>query len=51
MIMPKNPGIKKDNYYEIGEEPYVQPFRVMGFDVQSNPGVEYVTLEIVYKYD
>lgn len=51
MVMPKNPNIQKDNYYEIGTPPYVQPFRVMGFDVQSNPGVEYVTLEIVYKYD
>lgn len=51
MVMPKNPAIRKDNYYEIGTPPYDQPFRVMGFDVQSNPGVEYVTLEIVYKYD
>lgn len=51
MVLPKNPGIQKDNYYVIGDAPYDQPFRVMGFDVQSNPGVEYVTLEIVYRYD
>lgn len=51
MIMPFNPDIKKDLYLEIGEGAMKQPFRVMGYDIQTDPGVEYVTLEIVYEYD
>lgn len=51
LITPRNDFIKKDLYVEVGEEPFKQSFRTMGFDIWSTQGVEYVTLDPVYKYD
>lgn len=51
LIMPKNPYIKKDLYFTIGENEYSQGYRVVGYDYNSTPGIEYVTLNPVYIYD
>lgn len=50
-IMPLNEYVKKDIYLEIGEEPFKEGYRVTGYDIQSTPGVEYVSIDPVYLYD
>lgn len=50
-IMPKNQYIKKDDYLVVGEEPFQEPYRVTGYDIQSTEGVEYVTVDPIYEYD
>lgn len=50
-ILPRNQYIKKDDYLEVGEDPFKQSFRVTGFDIQSSEGIEYVTVDPVYEYD
>lgn len=51
LIMPKNPYIKKDLYFNIGKNEYRQGYRVVGYDYNSTPGIEYVTLNPIYIYD
>ncbi len=50
-IMPTTPKIRKDDYLEIGEGELKEAFRVTGYDIQSNPGVEFVTVDPIYIYD
>ena len=50
-IMPTTPKIRKDDYLEIGEGDLKEAFRVTGYDIQSNPGVEFVTVDPIYIYD
>lgn len=50
-IMPTNEFIRKDDYLEIGEGTLKEAYRVTGYDVQSTPGVEYVTVDPVYLRD
>lgn len=50
-ILPRNQYIKKDDYFIIGNEPYQEYYRVTGYDIQSSEGVEYVTVDPIYKYD
>ena len=50
-LMPLNEYIKKDVYLEIGEGSLKEAYRVTGYDIQSTPGVEYVTIDPVYIYD
>ena len=50
-IMPKNEFVKKDVYFEVGEEPFQEYYRVTGYDIQSTDGVAYVTIDPVYKFD
>lgn len=50
-VTPLNQFIKKDTYFIVGEEPYKEFFRVTGYDIQSTPGVEYVTIDPVYEFD
>ena len=50
-ILPRNKFIKKDDYLEIGEPPFKESYRVTGYDIQSTPGVEYVTIDPIYEYD
>ena len=50
-IMPVNENIKKDNYLEIGEGKLKEAYRVTGYDIQSNPGVEFVTVDPIYIHD
>jgi hypothetical protein len=32
-VMPKTPYIKRDIYLEVGEEPYLEAYRVTGYDI------------------
>ena len=50
-ITPANEFIKKDDYFIVGEKPLQEYFRVTGYDIQSSPGVEYVTIDPVYEFD
>lgn len=50
-VMPTTAKIKKDDYLEIGEGELKEQYRVTGYDIQSTPGVEYVTVDPTYEYD
>lgn len=50
-VMPRNQFLKKDDYFIIGEEPFQEYYRVTGYDLQSNKGVQFVTVDPVYEYD
>lgn len=50
-VMPTTPKIKKDDYLEIGTGELKEQYRVTGYDIQSTPGVEYVTVDPTYEYD
>ncbi len=49
-IMPTNIHLRKDDYIEIGKDSLKEAYRVVGYDIQSTPGVEYVTVDPTYKY-
>ena len=50
-VMPLNEYIKKDIYLEVGEGAFKEGYRVTGYDIQSTPGVEYVSIDPIYLYD
>lgn len=50
-LMPTNEFIRKDDYLEIGEGALKEAYRVTGYDLNSTPGVEYVTVDPIYLYD
>lgn len=50
-ILPTNEFIRKDDYLEIGEGALKEAYRVTGYDLNSTPGVEYVTIDPVYLRD
>lgn len=50
-VMPTTEYIRKDDYLEIGEGALKEAYRVTGYDIQSVPGVEYVTVDPVYLRD
>lgn len=50
-IMPTNEFIRKDDYLEVGEGILKEGYRVTGYDLNSTPGVEYVTIDPVYLRD
>ena len=50
-IMPTTEHIRKDIYLEIGEGALKEAYRVTGYDLQSTPGIEYVTVDPVYLRD
>jgi len=50
-VMPLNEFIRRDTYIEIGEEPFLEAYRVTGYDIQSSEGVEYVTVDPIYQFD
>ena len=50
-VMPTNENIKKDDYFTVGEGKLKEAYRVTGYDIQSTPGVEYVTVDPVYLRD
>ena len=50
-IMPTNEFLRRDDYLEIGEGNLKEAYRVTGYDIQSTPGVEYVTVDPVYLRD
>ena len=50
-VIPTNEYIRKDDYLEIGQGALKEAYRVTGYDIQSTPGVEYVTVDPVYLRD
>ena len=50
-VMPVNEYLCKDDYLEIGEGALKEAYRITGYDRQSVPGVEYVTVDPVYIRD
>ena len=50
-VMPVNPNIKIDDYFIIGEKPLQEYYRVTGYDIQSTPGVEFVSVDPIYEFD
>ena len=49
--MPTNPNLKIDDYFIIGEKPLQEYYRVTGYDIQSTPGVEFVSVDPIYEFD
>lgn len=50
-VMPVSPKIKIDDYFIIGQGELQEYYRVTGYDRQSTPGVEYVSVDPTYEYD
>ena len=50
-IMPTNEFLRKEDYMEIGEGKLKEAYRVIGYDIHSTPGVEYVSLDPMYIKD
>ena len=50
-VTPLNENIHKDDYFIVGEKPFQEYFRVTGYDIQSTPGVQIVTIDPVYEFD
>lgn len=50
-VMPTTEFIRKDDYIEIGDGALKEAYRVTGYDIQSTPGVEYVTVDPIYLFD
>ena len=50
-IVPTNEFIRKDDYLEVGEGVLKEAYRVTGYDINSTPGIEYVTVDPVYLRD
>ena len=50
-VLPINEYLRKDDYLEVGEGALKEGYRVTGYDIQSTPGVEYVTVDPIYLYD
>ena len=50
-IIPTNEFLRKDDYLEVGEGALKEAYRVTGYDIQSTPGVEYVTIDPVFLRD
>lgn len=51
IVMPVCEHLKKETYFEIGEGALKENYRVVGYDIQSVPGVEYVTIDPTYEHD
>lgn len=53
-IMPVNEFLRKDDYFiidkDINNKPFDEYYRVTGYDIQTQDGVEYVTIDPVYEY-
>ena len=50
-ILPLNEHIKKDDYLEVGEGALKEAYVVTGYDTQSTPGVEFVSVDPQYIRD
>ena len=50
-IMPTTAKVRKDDYFIIGEGELEEYYRVTGYDIQSTPGVMFVTIDPVYEFD
>jgi len=50
-IMPRNEFLRKDDYMEVGDGPLKEAYVVTGYDIQSTPGVEFVSVDPQYIRD
>ena len=50
-ILPTNEFLKKDDYIEVGEGRLKEAYVVTGYDIQSTPGVEFVSVDPQYIRD
>ena len=50
-ITPRNVNIRKDDYIEVGEDELKEAYVVTGYDIQSTPGVEFVSVDPQYLRD
>ena len=50
-ITPVNENIRKDDYFEVGEGKLKEAYVVTGYDIQSTPGVEFVSVDPQYIRD
>ena len=50
-ITPTNENIRKDDYIEVGEGKLKEAYVVTGYDIQSTPGVEFVSVDPQYIRD
>ena len=50
-ITPTNEDIRKDDYLEVGEGKLKEAYVVTGYDIQSTPGVEFVSVDPQYIRD
>lgn len=50
-ITPTNEYIRKDDYLEVGEGALKEAYVVTGYDIQSTPGVEFVSVDPQYIRD
>lgn len=51
IILPTTKYLKKDDYLEIGEGELKEAYRVTGYDIQSTPGIQYVSIDPIYIHD
>ena len=50
-VLPTNPKLKIDDYFEIVTCGIQEQYRVTGYDIQSTPGVEFVSVDPIYEFD
>ena len=50
-IMPLNENIRKDDYLEVTQGKLTEAYVVTGYDIQSTPGVEFVSVDPQYLRD
>ena len=50
-ILPVNEFLRKDDYLEVGEGRLKEAYVVTGYDIQSTPGVEFVSVDPQYIRD
>ena len=50
-IMPRNEYLRKDDYMEVGDDALKEAYVVTGYDIQSTPGVEFVSVDPQYIRD
>ena len=50
-ITPLNENIRKDDYFEVGSGALKEAYVVTGYDIQSTPGVEFVSVDPQYIRD
>ena len=50
-VLPRNEHIKKQDLIFIGSGDFFEQYVVSGYDIQSTPGVEYVSIDPTYERD
>ena len=50
-VMPVSSQLKIDDYIIVGKKPLQEYYRVTGYDIQSTPGVEFVSVDPIYEFD